>query len=40
MKWMGGWGPDEYDACPLSLRDEIIACINEEAVELERIRNQ
>ncbi len=28
MKFMG-WGPAEYDACSLSLRDEIVSVMRE-----------
>ena len=40
MKWMGGWSTADYDACPLSVRNEIVALIQEEADELERLRAQ
>ena len=39
MKYMA-WGPDDYAACPLSLRDEIIVVMNEEAEQLAEIRNR
>lgn len=40
MKYMAGWSYDAYLACPLSIREEIVAVMREEADELEQIRNR
>lgn len=38
MRWMAGWDYDEYVACPLSVRAEILIMMREESEEYERSR--